>query len=142
MIIFLTRIPADTTHDDIIEFIDPILKGGLFKKSGYIRKINLLIFEDTEKGKLEYHALVSVEPDKVAERVIKRLNRKPINGKHIAVREYVLRNWHNDPRINMQQWNEEFKNRRKADRRRKNKLKVLKNIAVEVTRRGGFKRNY
>jgi len=136
MIIFLTRIPADTKHDDIIDFIEPMLKGGLFKKSGYIRKINLLILKDIEINELEYHALVTVGPDKVAERVIKRLNRKPINGKHIAVREYVLRNWHNDPRINMHQWNEEFKDRRKADRRRKDKLEVVKklplNLLIEV----------
>jgi len=142
MIIFLTRIPADTKRDDIIEFIEPILKGGLFKKSGYIRKINILILKDTVANKLEYHALVTVEPDKVAERVIKQLNRKPINGKHIAVREYVLRNWHNDPRVSMHQWNEEFKDRRNADRRRKNKLKVVNNIAVELTGRDGFNRTY
>ena len=137
MIVFLTRIPAHTKYNDIFKFIDPWLKGNLFRRSGYIRKINILNLKDPLTDKLEYHALVTIEPDNVANRVIKKLNRKAIKGKHIAVREYVLRNWHNDRRLNIHQWNEEHKDKRRHDRRRK-KIQVIDSIVGRYQNHDSF----
>lgn len=118
MIIFLGRIPANTRKHEITDHITPALKGGLFQKSGRIENIKILVLKDKNTNTLEYHGLVTIDPDAAAKRVIKKLNRKVFKGKHIAVREYHLRSWHNDPRLNMHEYNEELINKRNGDRRR------------------------
>lgn len=117
MIVFFRRIPEQTNSQDIIDLVEPIVTGRIYQKSGYIEDIKFLTLKDTQTKALEFHALVSIDSDIAAERVIKKLNRKLFNGKHIAVREYHYRNWHNDPRINMHEWNEELANKRKLERR-------------------------
>lgn len=140
MIIFLNRIPADTKYEDIVDFLRPVLKGRLLKKSGNIHSVKILVLKDTIANKKEYHALVTIEPDKAGARAIRELNRKPINGKHIAVREYVYRNWQNDQRNYMHQLNEELTDRRLKGRRRGNKLEVVDKIVVKFSSRFGFHR--
>ena len=135
MIVFLRRIPADTNKNEITTFITPALKGGLFSKSGHISDIKILTLRDNRLNKVEHHGLVRIEPDSVAERVIKKLNLNPINGKNIVVREYILRNWHNDPRLRRNHADTAFPNRRKADRRR-HQLEVVHNEERRVS--GGF----
>ncbi len=131
MIVFLRRIPQETRIEDIIDFIEPVLKGGLFKKSGQIAKIEIMIMKDNSANKLEYHAQVIIEPDMVAERVIAQLNRKPILGKHIAVREFVYRLWQNDRRVN-QYGIPSIDERRIKDRRRGKKLEVVNKITTKI----------
>lgn len=142
MIIFLQRIPAKITRENIIDFIEPTLKGGWFKKSGYIKNINILILKDTIQDTLEYHALVTVEPDSVGERVTRLLNRKPIIGKHIAVREYMQRNWHNDPRLTPKHKHYGRIEKRLADRRRGDRLEVVEQFNVKIYGHDRFHRVY
>ena len=118
MIVFLRRIPADTNKVEIASFMEPALKGGLFGKQGHISDIKILALKDKQKNKIEYHGLVRVDPESAAERAIKRLNLKSINGKNIIVREYFMRNWHNDPRLRRNHSDIKFPDRRKSDRRR------------------------
>ena len=118
MIVFLRRIPANTSTHEITSFIQPAIKGGLLARSGRIDNIKIVRIKDAERNTLEYHGLVRIEPDAAAARAIKTLNRKAINGKNIAVREYHTRNWHNDPRLK-NQGNLKFADRRKGERRRR-----------------------
>ncbi len=124
MIIFLRRIPAKTKKENIESFIRKELNGGFLKKKGELQNIKILILKDQEKESVEFHALVSVEPDPVGQRIIKNLNGKVLLGKPVVVREYMIRSWQNDPRINMHQWNEELDDRRKSSRRRSNLVEV------------------
>ncbi len=117
MIVFLQRIPVKTVRQDIIDFIEPVVIGKVFQKSGVIQDIEFLTLKDAQTKEVEVHVLVMISPDSAAERVIKKLNRKVFNGKHIAVREYHYRSWHNDPRVNMKESNGDLVNRRKFDRR-------------------------
>lgn len=119
MIIFLRRIPASTKKHEISDYLEPVLKGSLLQKSGNIESIKILVLRDTQTNTLEFHGLVEIDSDSVAKRVINKLNRKVFKGKNIAVREYHQRSWHNDPRINMHEWNEELVNKRQSDRRRR-----------------------
>jgi hypothetical protein len=128
MIVFLRRIPANTRKRDVVEFIGPALKGGVLQKSGRIEDIKILVFKDTQTKAMEYHCLVTIDSDTVANRVIKKLNRKTFKGKHIAVREYFHRSWHNDPRINMGQSNEERMNKRQGGRRQQ-RLEVVTDMS-------------
>lgn len=122
MRIILVRIPSDTTHNDISDFLSGTLKGGLFDRTGIIEKIEILNLYDEKTNTIEYHGVIRIEPDIAAQRVIKKLNRKAINGKHIVVREYQLRNWHRDQRLRPPPPRSIFSNRRNADRRRSHLL--------------------
>jgi len=120
MNIFLRRIPAGTKISEIVDFIEPALAGGLLSKSGHIDHVKIIVLKDTSTNIKEYHGLVAVDTDAVGKRIIKKLNRQVFKGKHIVVREYHDRSWHNDPRINRNEWNEELASKRNSDRRRSN----------------------
>lgn len=135
MIIILRRIPADTNKQDILDYLNPVLKGGVFQKPGYIEGIKILILRDTQNKELEYHALVTIDSDSAASRVIKKLNRKVFLGKHIAVREYFHRSWHNDPRINIAAYSKKLLNKRKGDRRQA-KLELVDSVSVKFSNKG------
>lgn len=130
MIIILRRIPQNTKESEIIEFISPVLKGGLLKKTGHIENVKILVLKDNQRGTIEYHGLVTIDPDSAANRVIKKLNRKLFKNRIIMVREYFYRSWHNDPRVNMHQWNEELDDKRKKNRRRA-RLEVITEESVK-----------
>lgn len=119
MIIILKKIPANTSDYHIEIFMAPALKGGLFKASGHIEGISFWRYEIVQTKAIEYYALVDVEPDSVGERVIKRLNKKQLNGKYIAIQEYYVRHWSNDKRVFKSVLNSGKNNKRLSDRRRK-----------------------
>lgn len=116
--IYLGRILYNTTKHDIEDFLLPALKGNILQKKGTISRIKLLALENKLTRDKEYHAIVGVTPDQAATRIQKKLNRKALNGKHIAVREYFIRSWHNDKRTNINKW--EKADKRFTDRRQSN----------------------
>ena len=116
MIVFFRRIPANTQKKEVVAYVEPFLEGGMLQKSGRIEDVQMLVFQDPLTKAKEYHCLVTIDSDAVANRVIKQLNRKAFKGKHIAVREYFHRSWHNDPRNNDES-DEELLNKRLVSRR-------------------------
>jgi len=118
MVVFFRNIPDHTTHNHLIEFIEPVIKVPWFRAKGTIGRIKLIELQDANAKTSEFHGLVTIEPDKVARKVIKKLNRKRFLGKHILVREYQSRCWHNDLRINHNPKKLKFDCRRGSDRRR------------------------
>ncbi len=133
MIIILKKIPANTSDYHIESFIAPVLKGGLFKASGRIESISFWTYEIVQSNTIEYYALVDVEPDVVAQRVINQLNKKQINGKYIAMQEYHVRHWSNDKRVFKSVVDRGKNNKRKTERRRKI-VKTEKNARTENSR--------
>ena len=121
MILILKRIKEDSNVSEIEAFLEPALEGGLLKSAGRIYNLQILKFQSPQSKKAECYALVRVEPDRVANRVIKQLNRKPCSGKPINVVEYFVRDFNNDPRKSRY---DIAHNRRVADRRRTN-LKII-----------------
>jgi hypothetical protein len=120
MILILKRISPSTALLDIESFISPVLKGGLFSKSGNLEKISIRMLQADKSDKAEFNALIRVEPDSVAERVIKQLNRKLLNGRPICVAQYHLRMGYNERRstsVNLAY------DRRRTERRRQD-LKI------------------
>ncbi len=120
MQIILKRIPEKTKKRDIDNFLAPILKGTFFQKSGAVESIKILILHDPKTNEVEWHGLVSFDSEKIALRVIKKLNRKYFLGKYIAISEYHRRSWENDRRVNSQDWGSPEESNRKKDRRRIN----------------------
>jgi RNA recognition motif-containing protein len=126
MLVILKRISAVTSVPDIESFIEPVIKGGLFKKAGKIKSLKIQMIQEPGAGRDEYHAIVRIEPDVAAQRVIRALNRKPCAGKPINVREFHSRLYANDRRESQ---DTRFQDARKADRRRKNL--VIKYLATD-----------
>ena len=100
MIIILKKISSKTRQEDIADILLPAVYGGWLAKRGQIERTLILVQRNIRTRLVQHHVLVEILPDFVAERVIKQLNGKRISGKYIAVSEYRVRNWHNDPRVN------------------------------------------
>jgi hypothetical protein len=120
MIVFLRNVPEDASRRDIVDFISPALEGGFFKARGEILSVGVLVVKDKGLNLTEYHAIVSIRPDAVALRVIKKLHGQPFKGRRIALREYVVRNWRNDRRQIKAKPGEVAAERRMTPTRRRN----------------------
>ena len=141
MILFIRKIPANTKLSELIGFVEPTVKGGLFRRSGIIRDAKILALRDLKLRTLEFHGLVTVEPDKVAMRVIKKLRGKRFKGKFVVIRQYFQRDWHNDPRQHNQGSQAlGMHERRKTDRRRGKELEVIEDITEKFSSAGDFVR--
>lgn len=126
MIIILRRIPQNSQKHEVIEFLNPVLKGKIFQKAGQIEHIKILRLKNTQTKEIEAHAIVSIDSDTLAQKAILKLNRKAFKGKHIAVSEYFYRSWHKDSRVKVFQWNKELIEKRKGDRRRSTLEEITK----------------
>lgn len=125
MILIIKKIGATTSVRQIEEFIYPELKGGWFGRTGVLESLEIKMFNHPELPAPEFHAIVKIEPDKVARRVIQRLNRKVCDGKPVNVSQYQVRYRTNDRREGVKGVRQD---RRMKDRRRKN-LEI-----IDVTR--------
>jgi hypothetical protein len=125
MIVLFKNIPESTYHNDISNFIQPVIKGGLFRTRGYINSIEIIALQEINTVSLEFQALANIEPDTVADRVIKNLHGLNFRGRRIVVRQYILRSWKNDKRSEENNQSSPLKERRTNLSRRRN-LKTYK----------------
>jgi hypothetical protein len=98
MILFFKEIPDDTLHSELKAFIQPVIKGGLLGTKGKVTKIDIIALKDKVTNVIEFHALINIEPETAALRVIQKLNGQRFKDRKIKVKQYVLRNWRNDKR--------------------------------------------
>ncbi|MGR9099657.1 MAG: hypothetical protein ACU826_03745 [Gammaproteobacteria bacterium] len=132
MQIFFRCIPRGTHPKELASFITPYLNSGvfsLFQKPGELIDVRVLSQKDVNLNTIDHHGLVLIEPDLVAERVIRSLRKTPFKGKRIIVREFVQRSWQNDRRCNPQTQIRDHNSRRKADRRQ-HKLETVTHFGV------------
>lgn len=100
-----------------------------------------MVLRDSITNTKDLHCLVTIDSEVAAERAIKKLNRKVLNGKHIAVREYVTRSWQNDPRDMSQKGQAELAESRKTDRR-EGKLESVGGVFRKFSSSDQFHRTY
>jgi len=117
MILIIKKISATTRVLQIEQFLNPALKGGFLKRQGFIESLEIKMFKHRDLNVPEYHAIVKVEPDVVAHRIIHRLNRKVCDGKSVNISQYHVRYRTNDRRDGLHTI---LNDRRMSDRRRKN----------------------
>lgn len=129
MNIFLRRIPANTKHVEISEFVSPALKSGFFRKSGRILNVEILALQDSRIGTIEYHGLVTLDSEVAVQNAVRGLKNRRLNGRMVVVRPYFHRSWYNDPRQQQNLANEKYLEKRKGDRRRGRNLQVIKNVS-------------
>ncbi len=139
MIIILKRIPENTIKADIIEYLSPTVKGKVFQKAGVIERILIKAIKDPKTHIVEYHGIVVIDSEDVANRVIKKFNRKVFKGKNIAISQYHKRSWQNDHRLEADLNSDGLKSKRKFDRRRFG-LKEKKTSSVSYTSQESFHR--
>ena len=130
MAIFIKNIPKDTHLSDIYHFVAPCLQRYFPFKSGYITKTEIIAFLDKYANKAEYHGLVFVAPEDANQTVINKLNGKRFQSKLVIVKEYINRDWHNDRRISYDEISDGNFEKRVADRRRGQRLEVIKDISM------------
>lgn len=140
MILFIRKIPAETRYNDIAEFVEPALKGSLLRRAGFISKIEIIGYRDIQLNSLEFHALVTIEPERVGFRAIKALKGKRLRNKLVLVRQYFERDWHNDPRQGFDPPPPGIAERRVADRRRGKNLERITDISNYFSNAGDFAR--
>lgn len=129
MNIFLRRIPANTKHAEISEFVSPALNRGFFRKSGRIINVEILALQDTRIGTIEYHGLVTLDSESAVQSAVKGLKNRRLNGRLVVVRPYYHRSWYNDPRQQQNTVNENILEKRRGDRRRGQYLQIIKNVS-------------
>ena len=131
MNVFLRRIPANTKHVEISEFVTPALNNGFFKKPSRILNIEILALRDTRVDSIEYHGLITLDADWAVKHVVNGLRNRRLNGRYVVVRPYFHRSWVNDPRQSAQKTgnNQDFVEKRHGDRRRGKFLEVIKNVS-------------
>lgn len=115
MILILKRMSPSTLIPDIERFVAPALNGGLFAKPGKVENITIQKLKENQTALTEFNALIRVQPIAAGKRIIKRLNRKSLNGKPINISEFHFRLRANDRRIKNSQDSDD---RRRRDRRR------------------------
>jgi hypothetical protein len=98
MLVFLRNVPRDVTLEEIMDFLEPAVRGGVLQRAGEVLSVNLLEIKAFKSLVPEYHAIVHIKPDDVGLRVIKKLHRAMFRGRRIALHEYAVRNWRNDRR--------------------------------------------
>lgn len=141
MLIFFRNIHKNTRQSDLMGFIQPAMKRGWFSRKGHIESVKVIEQHDGRTKISEFHGLVMIRPDAAAKQVIKRLNRLSLLGKHIVVREFHIRDWHNDQRLKYRPSNSGLLNRRIGDRRRKS-LEVIKENVHEFSALDAFRKQY
>jgi hypothetical protein len=92
-----------------------------FRLRGKVRVVatDILTIIDKATKEAEFHGLVTLEPDSIAEKMINRLNLRHFKGRRVAVRRYHVRDPHNDRRKRQDEATTlKFKDQRFRDRRR------------------------
>lgn len=117
MILIIKKISATTNVRQVEQFLEPAVRGGLFNRKGVLESIEIKMFKQSDVNVPEYHAIVRIEPENVATRVIQKLNRKVCDGKPVSVCQYHVRYRTNDRRDAIGAVRVD---RRMVDRRRKN----------------------
>ena len=125
MRVFVRNIPKNTLSKELVHFFNPALKGHLFNESGKVTDVQILALRDRNTKLVEYHAVVTIQPDKAAVRAIKKLHGKHFKNQRIAVREFVFRKEPKD--VNM-------------DRRRN--MELIEHYVPQYSSTKGFHRLY
>ncbi len=122
MLLFIKDIPRYSTSKEIARFIASA-RGVLgrfvpFVNSFSVEKCEILRLEDKRRKTVEYHGLVSIEPEKTCLALIDRLDGAIFFGKRVEVRPYYKRSVYKDRRHLHADLELLPRERRRQDRRR------------------------
>ena len=122
MLLFIKDIPKSSTSREIARFLE-VSRGGLgrfipFIKSISVEKCEIMRLEDTRNKIVEYHGLVTAQPEKSCLVLLERFKVGLLNGKRVEVRPFIKRSIYKDRRKLHADLELLPSERRKQDRRR------------------------
>jgi len=122
MLVFIRMIPESVTRQDLQHYVAEAFHSPwarLFGRPARVKTLEILKLTDEGDQTVEFHALADIEPKKSALLAIRRLNRVPLLGRHVAVRKYYTRSDYRDRRGQRpDQETLSIQDRRMQDRRR------------------------
>ncbi len=127
MNMILTRLAPGTAVGDVVAFLRNGVKRRFFlpvREAPTIRGCQIIRIVNEDSGDDDYIALVQVTPATAALRAIQRVNRTPLRGRVVEVREYRNRSSRNDRRSRPYPVASEHE--RRAEERRRPNLKFIK----------------
>jgi len=142
MKMILTRLAPGTGVRDVVAFLQNGVKWRFplpMREAPKVAGCQIIKIVDGDSGYEDHIALVQVTPGKAALRAIQRLNRTPLKGRIVEVREYRSRSSRNERRSRPYPVASEHE--RRAEERRRPNLKFEKHMgpmrfeAVEGFRR-------
>ena len=119
--LFIRKIPKGTTVPEIRDYVESGVSWVVRMKAGFKFKILRIHILTTVYGKTmeqDFHGLVTISPESVAEDIIKKLRFKYLRGQRVLVRRYYERNARNDRRSHQNKADADmYRNLRVMDRR-------------------------
>jgi len=102
MLLLIKHIPGYITKKEIMTFFRSA-RGPVWRLLPLVGNIGLdkcqiLRIEDKQKETIEYHCLVSVEPEKTGQALLKKLDGAMLFGRPVEVKPYVKRSPYKDRR--------------------------------------------
>ncbi|WP_428624364.1 hypothetical protein [Sedimenticola sp.] len=94
MKIFIPHVPAAAKRQELLSLVQDAVQPKWFlpfSKGGTVAKCNLIRILDMDTGNVEYHGLVEVYPEQTAEKAIRSLAGKQLNGYRLSARKWVDR---------------------------------------------------
>lgn len=131
--LFVRKIPSDTTVTELKDFIDggvPLLWRIRLGRKFRIVTVKILTIFDKRLMEKEFHGLITIEPEAIADTLIRRLHAKQFKGRRVGVRRFHTRSARKDRR-HVGQGNETedcSQNRRIRDRRRENLVVINESL--------------
>jgi len=101
MLIFIRLIPYSIKEKDLRWFVLNALCSPwrrLLRRWGNIRSVRIIKITDQGTLSIEYHGLVNVEPARLADAAIKKLNHTELGGRSVQVRKFQKRSGYRDRR--------------------------------------------
>lgn len=121
MLVILKYIPQNIETETVEKFIEPLLKGKFWQKNGSLNSLRVIEITDLKNTFTEHHFIATISPDEVGTRIINKLDGQKTFGVVLDVKEYIVRNWRNERRMdseNMKKWISNHSCLRIIDRRR------------------------
>lgn len=94
MKILIPHIPSGIKRQELLAVVQSAVKPKWFmplKRGGTVAKCSLIRILDMDSGGVEIHGLVDVYPERTAEKLIRKLDGRKLNGYQLSVRKWVDR---------------------------------------------------
>lgn len=102
MLLLVKHIPGYITKKELLDFIRSS-RGIFWRMLPFVGNITLdkcqiLRIEDKQEETIEYHCLISLEPEKTCQSLLKRLDGSQLFGQSVEVKPYIKRSPYKDRR--------------------------------------------
>jgi len=94
MKILIAHIPSQIQRQELMDLVESSVRPTwlpFVKLNGTVAKCKMIRILDLDTGGIEYHGLIDIYPERAAQRAIRKLNNRPLNGHRLTARRWVDR---------------------------------------------------